>query len=124
MIKLPEYLTRKYLVWQTEEGERKTLEEFAIYLGVNRSLLSFWMNGARVPNDENIERLSIRFGDEIYDIMEKERPNPYLQRVNRVWEFLPEAMQQRIAEEAEKYETTNEVQRTEKTHQRRKTRKT
>lgn len=108
MTKLPEYLTRKYLGWQTEEGERKTLEEFANYLGVNRSLLSFWMNGTRVPNEDNADKMAEILGNEIYDVLGMPRPNPYLQRINRVWEFLPDDVQQQIANEAEKYEAQNE----------------
>lgn len=108
MTKLPEYLTRKYLGWQTEEGERKTLEEFSNYLGVNRSLLSFWMNGTRVPNEDNADKMAEILGNEIYDVLGMPRPNPYLQRINRVWEFLPDDVQQQIAEEAEKYEAQNE----------------
>lgn len=52
---LPEFLTQSFLIWQAEKGERKTLEDFADYLGVNRSLLSYWMNGKRVPSEENID---------------------------------------------------------------------
>jgi len=57
---LPEYLTKRYLAWQADEGERKTLEDYARYLGVNRSLLSYWMNGSRVPSDENVKKLALK----------------------------------------------------------------
>lgn len=124
MNKLPDYLTRKFLEWQTQMGARKTLEEFADYLDISRPLLSFWINGKRVPNDENIEKISLRFGNEIYDVLEKDRPNPYLQKLNRAWEFIPEEIQKKFSEEAEKYETQNISERTEKVHKRKKARKT
>lgn len=117
----PQWINRKFVEWQASQGKRKTVEEFAIYLGVSRPLLNMWMNGNKKPGRENINLLSEIFGNEVFDILGLPRPNPYLQRVNRVWEFLPEAIQKRIAEDAEKYETTNEVQRTEEAHQRRKT---
>lgn len=120
----PQWINRKFVEWQASQGKRKTVEEFAIYLGISRPLLNMWMNGNKKPGRENINLLAEVFGNEVFDVLGLPRPNPYLQRVNRVWEFLPEAIQKRIAEDAEKYETTNEVQRTEEAHQRRKTSKT
>ena len=58
MNKFPNYLTKKFLEWQTELGARKTLEDFADYLNVSRPLLSFWMNGKRIPNADNLENIS------------------------------------------------------------------
>ena len=123
MNKLPDFLTKKYLAWQAGLGQRKTLEDFADYLGVSRPLLSFWMNGKRVPNDENLENISLRLGNEIYDVIELPRPNPYLQKLNRVWEFIPEEIQKKFSEEAEKYEAQNTSDRVQKTSKSRKTRK-
>lgn len=119
----PQWINRKFVEWQASQGKRKTVEEFAIYLGISRPLLNMWMNGNKKPGRENINLLSEVFGNEVFDVLGLPRPNPYLQRVNRLWEFLPESVQKKIAEEAEKYEATNEVQRVEKTHQRRKTSK-
>lgn len=120
---LPEYLTKRYLAWQADEGERKTLEDYAKYLGVNRSLLSYWMNGSRVPSDENVKKLAFKLGNDIYDILKIDRPNPYLQTLNRLWEHLPENIQKRLAEEAEIYETENETTRVQKVSERKKTAK-
>lgn len=117
----PEFLEKKYLEWQLKEEGRKTIVQFAAYIGVSQPILSMWLSGKKRPGVDNIKLLAEIFGDEVYDSLGLPRPNPYLQRVNRVWEFLPEAIQKRIAEDAEKYETTNEVQRTEEAHQRRKT---
>lgn len=77
---LPEFLTQNYLDWQAAQGEIRTLEEYAEYLGVNRSLLSFWMNGKRVPSEENIDKMSLQLGNEIYDVLNIPRlhpPNPH-----------------------------------------------
>lgn len=104
---LPEFLTQKYLDWQAAQGEIKTLEEYAEYLGVNRSLLSFWMNGKRVPNEENIDRMSLKLGNEIYDVLDLPRPNPYLQLVNRAWAHLPEEIQIKISEEVDRNAQSN-----------------
>jgi len=73
---LPDFLTQNYLNWQAAEGERKTLEDFANYLNVNRSLLSFWINGARIPSEENVERIAAKLGNEVFDILNLPRPTP------------------------------------------------
>jgi len=103
-----EFLEKKYLEWQLKEEGRKTIVEFAVYIGVSQPLLSMWLNGKKRPGVENIKLLSEIFGNEVYDALGIERPNPYLQQINRLWEFLPEHVQRQIAEEAAKYETQNE----------------
>jgi DNA-binding transcriptional regulator YiaG len=49
----PELLEQKFLEWQMEKGERKTLYEFANYLGVSHGTISFWINGVKKPSDSN-----------------------------------------------------------------------
>ncbi len=120
---LPEYLTKKFLDWQAAEGERKTLEDFADYINVSRPLLSFWMNGKRIPNKEACEKISIKLGNEIYDVLGKPRPNPYKQVIDRVWDFIPEEIQKRLSDEAEKYEAESMFDRVSKTSKPRKARK-
>ncbi len=73
---------------------------------------------------ENVKILAELFGNEIYDILEIPRPNPYKQVIDRVWEFLPEELQKRISEEAEQYETENISKRVSKTSKRGTTAKT
>jgi len=113
----PEWINKKFVLWQAERGERKTIQEFAAFLGISRPLLNMWMNANRKPGTENIKILEEIFGLEVYDALGLPRPNPYLQRVNRVWEFLPEAIQLKIAEEAETYEAKNEIRRVQQTRQ-------
>lgn len=119
-----EWINKMFVEWQAKQGKRKTVEEFAIYLGISRPLLNMWLNGNKKPGRENIELLAEIFGNDVYDVLGKPRPNPYLQRVNRLWEYIPEDVQQRIAKEAAKYETSNELQRAEKSNKRRKTSQT
>jgi len=109
MTKFSEWITKKYLDWQANLGERKTIEEFAGYLGVSRPLLNMWMNGDRPkPGRQNIKMLVEIFGLEIYDVIGEQRPNPYLHRISQAFENLPPEKQQQLAEEAERYEAKNE----------------
>jgi transcriptional regulator with XRE-family HTH domain len=48
----------EYLKWQQKEGGRRTIQDFADYLDVDRPTLSVWMNGKRVPDDRNVEKLA------------------------------------------------------------------
>ena len=124
MSRFSEWMTKQFLEWQTEQGKRKTLEDFAIHIGVSRPLINMWMNGNQKPGAENINLLSKLFGNEIYDVLDLPRPNPYLQKLNRIWEFIPEEMQKKFSEEAEKYEAQNITERIHRVSKPRKVTKT
>lgn len=119
----PEFMEKKYLEWQLKEEGRKTIVEFAKYLGISQPLLSQWLSGKKRPGANTIKFLAELFGNEVYDALGKDRPNPYLQIVNRKWEFLDEQDQRRIAEEVAQYEAQNEQNRVSKVSKRRKARK-
>ncbi|MCC7017884.1 MAG: helix-turn-helix transcriptional regulator [Rhodospirillales bacterium] len=114
-VNFPEFIEKKYLEWQNREGKRKSIEEFAMYIGVSQSALSLWMGGKRTPSAQTVHLLAEIFGNEVYDALGLPRPNPYLQIVNRRWEYLDEETQKRIAEEVAQYETQNENKRIQKT---------
>ena len=97
-------LERKFLEWQIEMGQRKSQAEFAILLGVSRSALTMWMNGTHLPDRESAGKLANFLGPEIYELLEMPRPNPYLQKINQVFERLSPEKQQKLAEDAERYE--------------------
>ena len=120
MQKFPDWITRKFVEWQAAEGRRKTIEEFAAYLGTSRPLVNMWMNGNKKPGKENINILAEIYGNEIYDVLDLPRPNPYLQKMNRVWEFIPEEVQKKLSEEAEKYEAQNVSKRVQEISKQRK----
>ena len=100
---LAKWLDNKYLEWQTQGGERKTILEFADYLGVNRSLLSYWMNGSREPSEDNLIKVSLKLGFEIFDILDKPRPNPLYLYVARNWEKTPLKVQRELTKLIAKY---------------------
>jgi len=109
MAAFSDWMTKKFLDWQAFQGKRKTIDDFAAYIGVSRPLLNQWMNGnIPRPGRENISRLAEIFGPELYDILEIPRPNIYLQRLSKVWENIPPQRQQQIAEEGERYEVKHE----------------
>lgn len=77
-VNFPEFIERKYLEWQNREGKRKSIEEFAIYIGVSQPALSLWMGGKRTPSAQTVHLLAEIFGNEVYDVLGLPRPNPDL----------------------------------------------
>lgn len=71
-----EWLNAKFLEWERTEGKRKTLGQFAEYLGVSRISLSDWLSGKYAPKVQNLGRISEKLGFEIYDVMGMPRPLP------------------------------------------------
>ena len=68
------WLTRHFLDWARKEGRRKTIREFAAYLGINEVFVGKWMRGEREPRNSHVIALANKFGDEIYDILGWPRP--------------------------------------------------
>jgi transcriptional regulator with XRE-family HTH domain len=104
MKELLTFLNMEYLKWQQKEGGRRTIQDFADYLDVDRPTLSIWMNGKRVPDDRNLEKLAFRLGLEIYDILGRDRPDPRLIYITRNWSKISEEGKESISKEAAKYD--------------------
>jgi len=102
---LANWLEGKYIEWLRREGGRRTIIEFADYLDVNRSLLSYWMNGSREPSDDNLLKIALKLGYEIYDVLGKKRPNPLHVYANRNWNIVPQKVQRQLVQTIAKYTT-------------------
>lgn len=83
--RLRKWLTDQYLKWQMQEGERRTISQFADYLSIARVTLDKWLRGERMPGGEFVGKLADKLGDEIYDIMGLQRPDPRLRRLLAAW---------------------------------------
>jgi transcriptional regulator with XRE-family HTH domain len=99
------FLEKQYLDWMQKSGKRKTLNEFADFLGIKRPLLSLWLGGKREPSYETTQRLSNLLGIEIFDALELPKPDPTLHYVNRHWGDLPDDIQKKVAQEIARYTT-------------------
>ena len=98
-----EYLLSKLQEFEKQRGKRTSLDKFAEYIGVSRPLISYWLKGT-IPSLENVQILANKFGPEVYDVLGLPRPNPYLQKINRIFERLSPEQQKKLAEDAERYE--------------------
>ncbi len=73
---LSEWLNLKFLEWEREQGKRKTLVQFAEYLGVSRISLDGWMKNKYQPKGINLAKIASKLGYEIYDVLGIPRPMP------------------------------------------------
>lgn len=99
---LGKWLRNKYLEWQLSEGDRRTVVEFAEYLGVPQPSLSEWMGGKYAPRGRSVAKLGGKLGFEIYDILDVPRPAPielnrHLDKMLRAAAQLPIEVQARVS---------------------------
>ena len=80
-----DWLTRKYLEWQTAEANRRTVTEFADFLGISRGAFNKYMNGNRRPRGVYVDMIAAKLGPEIYDLVGAPRPDPGLQYIIQNW---------------------------------------
>ena len=108
----PKWLEQRFLAWQNQQGMRKTLDEFAAYLGVGRQILSAWLNGTRSPSPESLRLLAAKLGPEVYDALDLERPDPDLAFITQQWDNLDQATRRKLREQAEQFASKNDTKRT------------
>lgn len=100
-VTFPELIERKYLEWQNKIGKRKTIDEFATLLDISRPLLTMYMNGTRKPRKENLSKFAEVLGNEVYDVLGFERPDPDLQRLTQIWNRISPKNRQRLLKQGE-----------------------
>lgn len=113
-MKFRQFLEMKFLEWQQESGGRKTVLEFAKYLGVSQQTVSNWWNNTRVPEGANVQKLARVLGLEVYDVLNLPRPDEHLHYVQKLWDHLSPEERRTLREQAEKYATKNESRRVSK----------
>jgi transcriptional regulator with XRE-family HTH domain len=101
----PHYLELKFLEWQQKEGGRKTVKEFAAYIGVSQSTISMWWNEGRKPEGDNLRKLGEKLGIEVYDILNLPRPDSDLLYLQSVWQNLDPSKRRSLRELAERFIT-------------------
>ena len=107
----PELLEQKYLQWQSQQGKRKTLDEFAEYIGVGRPVLSNWLTGKRKPGIESLRLLSNKLGFEVYDVHGLPRPDEDLAFISQNWENVSPEFRSKFRGEVEEHLAHEEAKR-------------
>lgn len=97
------FLENKFLEWQQREGGRRTVKEFAAYIGVSQSTISMWWNEGRQPEGDNLLKLAMKLGVEVYDVLGKPRPDIDLLYLQTIWNDLSNESRRALREQGEKY---------------------
>lgn len=98
-----QFLEMKYLEWQRDSGGRKTVNDFARYIGVSPSTISMWWSGERSPQGENIVKLSFKLGLEVYDVLGLPRPDPELHYIQQHWDVYSPEERRALLEQAKTF---------------------
>lgn len=107
-MKFSQFFEMKYLEWQTKQGGRKTVSEFAEWLGIAQTTASTYMHGKRKPEGDTLIRLSEKLGIEIYDSLGLPRPDEDLYYLQSIWDQLPAEARRLLREKGEEYHIKNE----------------
>ena len=105
------FLELEFLEWQRKVGARKTVAEFADFLGVSQSTVSAWWNQTRSPEGENLRKLANKLGLEVYDVLGLPRPDEDLHFISQNWDKISPAERRAMREQAEKYVSDDEAKR-------------
>lgn len=106
-MKFTQYLEMKFLEWQQQQGGRKTVKEFAAYIGVSQSAISTWWNGERQPEGESLQKIASKLGMEVYDVLGHPRPDPDLIYIQQNWPYLTPETRHAIRQQAAAYVEKN-----------------
>ena len=64
-----EWLNRKFLEWEKDQGRRMSYSAFSRYLGMKQTTFSQWINGNVVPGLENANIIAEKLGNEVYEVL-------------------------------------------------------
>lgn len=103
----PKFLEGKFLEWQKEQGGRRTVSEFAKWIGVKQSSVSMWWNGSNEPSGESVRLLADKLGLETYDVLGLERPDPDLYYIRKIWDDLTPEKRKAVREQVEQLASKN-----------------
>lgn len=67
--KVTQWIMDKFLDWQKQQGQRRTITDFSEYIGVGNATVTKWLNGDRTPRGVYVDIVARKLGDEIYELM-------------------------------------------------------
>ncbi|KPL75525.1 hypothetical protein ADN00_12850 [Ornatilinea apprima] len=74
MPRFSDWLTEKYTSWENTQGSTQTYAKYATYLCVDAKVLVNIMLGKALPNTGDLMAIAAKEGLEVYDVLEKDRP--------------------------------------------------
>lgn len=106
-----DYLFNYFLEWEkTQKAKRSSISAFARWLSqnsfgteINRQLVNYWISGKIPTNEKYVLVLSEKLGAEIYEVLDKEKPNENVVYVQTRIENLDADEIKKIRDQVEKY---------------------
>jgi hypothetical protein len=90
MSKLSVWLEKEFLEWQYKSGGPQAWNSFAAFLDINPTTFSTYRNTPDPnPHEENVLKMAIKLGDEVYDILGRPKPDLRLLRIEATMKRLP-----------------------------------
>ena len=103
-MKVSDYLLHYLQRWEQNEGERKTLKQYADYLGVNNKSFNHIWRDRRLPSQEIADQIYSVTGDaEIYDLAGLDRPDYRLNFIRKNWGKFPDDEKDKVMDMLSKY---------------------
>ena len=91
-----DWLEGHYIEWQWRGQKRKTIIEFAEWLGAPYTTVHNWLSGNARPSPGMIGRVANRLGDEAYRMAGLTAPDPGLFFVMQSWDELSDEAKEQI----------------------------
>lgn len=114
-----DFLFNYFVEWEKEQPKRRSsysafarwLSENSYRINIKQQIVSDWLNGKYKPDDEQyLLVLAEKVGDDIYDVLNKKRPNPFLVSIQSRWDRIPPEQQRKLAEDAQRYEAEDNAE--------------
>lgn len=102
VVKFNEWITRKYVEWRGDAiGHERSVTEFADYVGVSQQLMSDWMKpkGKRPRSQVTIGKLVAVFGNEVYEVLDKQPEDENLSKLMALYYSLPDTERKYFVDE-------------------------
>ncbi|MDH5506095.1 MAG: helix-turn-helix transcriptional regulator [Anaerolineae bacterium] len=94
--KFSTWLLNHYFIWQQQQGQRKSITEFASWLEIPQPVVSNYLNGKRTPGQDNAYLLYLKFGIGVYEVLDMPPPDFRLRFVESNWQSLPDDVRNQI----------------------------
>ncbi len=102
-IEISRWLELKYLDWQRDQGARRTIKEFAAYLGIPQTTFTNYLKGKRTPSGDHVHRIASALGSEIYALVGMiDTEDIEIRRLMSMYDHLDEGGRKKLIALAEK----------------------
>ena len=105
-------LEEALIVWRTRQTKIRgnvSLNSFADAIGASRSIVSMWMLGERPITEayklKIADGLADLVGPKAYEVLNVNPSDPDLQRLSKIWKYIPDKIRQSMLKQGEKFVT-------------------